>query len=250
MDAVELLHDNASPGEAGDVRRTERERLDRRHEAGRVVGQAKICRHIRGAARARLVPGDYRELVWQGGELRLPHAAVLSGAVHEHHRRPVADARVGDLESVRPDDLHPRKPTPAWRRLRSTALATASHAEELRELSLFRDPCWLARPTALQCRRASRSARGWRGPDARGGYTTSTRAPTGSRSALSRCDRGSGGRPALENRGSPARPATPRCACPAFMRTRDSAPTVPTTHGQPKRTSLAGGEMRDGGANR
>ena len=106
MVAVELQHDGAAPGEAGDVRRAERERLDQRREAVRVVRQAEVRRHIRGAARARLVPGDDRELVGQGGELRLPHAAVLGGAVHEHQRRPLADALVGDLEPVRPDDLH------------------------------------------------------------------------------------------------------------------------------------------------
>jgi hypothetical protein len=108
MVAVELLYDSAAPGEPGDVRRAERERLDQRREAVRVVRQAEIRRHIRGAARPRLVPGDDRELAGQRGELRLPQAAVLGGAVHEHQRRPLADALVGDLQPVRPDDLHRR----------------------------------------------------------------------------------------------------------------------------------------------
>ena len=100
MVAVELLYDGAAPGEAGDVRRAERERLDQRREAVRVVRQAEIRRHVRGAARPRLVPGDDRELVGQGGELRLPHAAVRGGAVHEHQRRPLADALVERTKSV------------------------------------------------------------------------------------------------------------------------------------------------------
>ena len=108
MVAVELLDDRAAPGDAGDVRRAGRERLDQRREAVRVVRQAEIRGHIRGASRPRLVPGDDRELVGQSSELRPPHAAVLGGAVHEHQRRPRADALVGDLEPVRPDDLHRR----------------------------------------------------------------------------------------------------------------------------------------------
>ena len=108
MVAVELLDDRAAPGEAGNVRRAERECLDQRREAARVVRQAEIRRQVRGAARAGLVPGDDRELVGQGGELRLPCAAVLGGAVHEHQRRPVADTPVGDLEPMRPDELHRR----------------------------------------------------------------------------------------------------------------------------------------------
>ena len=47
MVAVELLHDGAAPGEAGDVRRAERERLDQRREAIRVVRQAEVRRHVR-----------------------------------------------------------------------------------------------------------------------------------------------------------------------------------------------------------
>ena len=106
MVAVELLYDGAAPGEAGDMRGAERERFDQRREAVRVIREAETRRHIRGAARPRLVPGYDRELVSQGGELRLPHPAVLGRAVHEHQRRPLADALVGDLEPVRPDELH------------------------------------------------------------------------------------------------------------------------------------------------
>ena len=109
MVAVELLYDCAAPGEAGDVRRAERERIDQRREAIRVIRQAEIRGHIRGAARPRLVPGNDRELVGQGGNLRLPHPAILGGAVHEHQRRSLTDALVGDLEPIRPDDLHGRK---------------------------------------------------------------------------------------------------------------------------------------------
>ena len=90
------------------MRRAERERLDQGREAVRVAGEAEIRGHIRGTPRPGLIPGDNRELVGQGGELRSPHAAVLGDAVHEHERRPLADVLVGDLEPVRPDDLHRR----------------------------------------------------------------------------------------------------------------------------------------------
>ena len=106
MVPVELLHDGAAPGETRDVRWAEGERLDHPREAMRVVGQAEARRQIVRAARAGLVPGDDRELVGQSRELGLPHAAVDPGAVHEHERRPVADALVGDLEPVRANDLH------------------------------------------------------------------------------------------------------------------------------------------------
>jgi hypothetical protein len=52
--AVELLDDRVAPGEAGDVRRAERERLDQHREAVRVVRPAEICRHIGG----RPAPGS------------------------------------------------------------------------------------------------------------------------------------------------------------------------------------------------
>ena len=84
MVAVELLYNRAAPGEAGDVRRPERELLDKRREAVRVVRYAEVRGHIRGATRTRLVPSDDRELVRQSVELRLPHAGVPGGAVDEH----------------------------------------------------------------------------------------------------------------------------------------------------------------------
>jgi hypothetical protein len=106
MVAVELLHDGTAPGEASDVRRPVFERLDQRRQAVRVVREAEICGHIRGAARPRLIPRDDRELVRQSCELRLPHAAVHCCAMHEHEQRSLADALVGDLEPARPNDLH------------------------------------------------------------------------------------------------------------------------------------------------
>jgi hypothetical protein len=78
-----------------------------------VLRDSENDRQIRGAPRAGLVPGDDGQFVRQGGELRLPHAAVVAGAVHEHQRRPRAGALVGDLEPVRPDDLHHRHATRA-----------------------------------------------------------------------------------------------------------------------------------------
>jgi hypothetical protein len=108
MVAVELLHNGPAPRETGDMCRPQIERTDQRREAVGVVRQAEIRGHVRGATRPRLVPGHDGELLGQGGELRLPHAGIHRGAVHEHERRPFADALVGDLEPVRPNDLHRR----------------------------------------------------------------------------------------------------------------------------------------------
>ena len=105
---VALLHDGAAPGKTRDVGWTKSERVDNRREAVRVVGQVEARGHIVRAARARLVPGDDGELVCQGRKLRPPHAAVHPGAVHKHERRPLADALVGDLDAIRPNDLHGR----------------------------------------------------------------------------------------------------------------------------------------------
>ena len=106
MVPVELLHHGAAPGKTRDVRWAESERVDDRREAVRVVREAEADRHIIRVARARLVPGDNRELVCQGCELGPPHAAVHPGAVHEHEQRTLADALVGDLEPAHPNDLH------------------------------------------------------------------------------------------------------------------------------------------------
>ena len=63
--AVELQRDGATPGETGDVRRPEVERLDQRRKAAGVVGQGEVRGHVRRATRARLVPRDDGELVRQ-----------------------------------------------------------------------------------------------------------------------------------------------------------------------------------------
>jgi hypothetical protein len=123
MVAVELEHDGATPGEACDVRRPGRNRLDQHREAVRVVREREIRGHIRGAARAWLVPRDHRELVGQRGALRLPHATVHGGAVYEHQRRPLADALVGDHEPLRPYDLHRAHATPRRQALDASGLA-------------------------------------------------------------------------------------------------------------------------------
>lgn len=111
MVAVQLLYDCAAPGDADDVGGAERQRVDQRREAIGVVRQAEVRRHIRGAARPRLVPGDDAELVGQGSELRPPHPAVIAGAVHEQQRRSLTDALIGDLKPVRLEDLHRRQVT-------------------------------------------------------------------------------------------------------------------------------------------
>ena len=106
MVAVELQHDGAAPGETGDMRRPEIERVDHGREAVRVVSKDEIRGHVRRATRPRLVPRDDGELVRQCDELWPPHAGIHRSAVDEHERRPFADALVGDLEAVRPTDLH------------------------------------------------------------------------------------------------------------------------------------------------
>ena len=111
MMAVELQHEGAAPGEACDVRRAERDLFDQRCEAVRIVREAEVRGHVRGATRPRLVPGDRGELVREVGQLRPPHATVDGGTVCEHERRPRPGTLVGDLEPVGPDDVHRRKVT-------------------------------------------------------------------------------------------------------------------------------------------
>ena len=108
MAAVQLQHDSAAPRQAGDVRRAQRERLDQRRQAVRVVGQTESLGQVGGVARSGFVPRDDRELVGQAGELRPPDASVLGGAMDQHQRRALAEALVGDLKPVRTNDLHRR----------------------------------------------------------------------------------------------------------------------------------------------
>ena len=119
--AVELHGEGAAPGEARDVRAAQREGLDQGGEAVCVVRQAEVRGDVRGAARARLVPGDYRELIGQGGELGSPHPAIHGATVYEDQRRSLADLFVGDLESVGEDDRHWRKPKVAPRAIPASA---------------------------------------------------------------------------------------------------------------------------------
>lgn len=108
MAAVQLQRYGAAPGDAGYVRGSEGEVPDQRRQAVRVVRQPEVRLHVGGAPRTGLVPGGDREVVSQRGELRPPGTPVLSPAVHEHERRTVAHALVGDLEPVRSQDLHCR----------------------------------------------------------------------------------------------------------------------------------------------
>ena len=98
--AVELQGDRAAPREARDMRRAELELLDQRGEAVRVAGQVEVRGDVGRLARAGLVPRHDRELVGQALELRLPEAPVRRGAMHEHERRPLTGAPVGDVEPV------------------------------------------------------------------------------------------------------------------------------------------------------
>ena len=73
--------------------------------AARTVSRAEIRKRIQGAARGRLVPGDDRELVGQGGELRPRRTAARwrharthggpSGSHEEEPLRPLCAALVG-----------------------------------------------------------------------------------------------------------------------------------------------------------
>jgi hypothetical protein len=63
MPPVQLLRDGAAPGEARDVRGTERKRLYEPPEAMGVIRHPEIDGQIRGAPRAGLVPCDDGEFV-------------------------------------------------------------------------------------------------------------------------------------------------------------------------------------------
>ena len=90
----------------GDVRWAQPDILDDGCEAVRVVRQVELRWQIRGAPSAGFIPGNDRELVRQRGQLRPPDAPVVQGAVHEHERRPFADALVSDLETACANNLH------------------------------------------------------------------------------------------------------------------------------------------------
>jgi hypothetical protein len=106
MAAVELQRHGAAPGDAGDVRRPQIERVDERRKAVRIVRENEIRGDVRRVTCARFVPGHEGELVSQPGELWLPHPRVRRGPVHKHQWRALADVLVGDLEPVRPNELH------------------------------------------------------------------------------------------------------------------------------------------------
>jgi hypothetical protein len=54
------------------------------------------------------VPGNDRELIGQGGDLWLPGTAIIRTAMHEDEPGALADALVGDLESLRLNYPHRR----------------------------------------------------------------------------------------------------------------------------------------------
>ncbi len=74
------------------MRRAKRERVGHRGQALRVVRQGEAVGQIVRASGAWLIPRDHRELDRQRRELRPPHAAIVTGAVHQH-QRPPAPAR-------------------------------------------------------------------------------------------------------------------------------------------------------------
>src|SRR5512132_4137282 len=117
MVAVELQDDYAAPGDAGDMRRAELDRLDQRREAVRVLREAEISGYVRGTACARPIPSNDRELVGQRSELGLPDAAVLPGSMHKRQRRSFADALVRDLEPAYPDNVHGHASAPIFPRM-------------------------------------------------------------------------------------------------------------------------------------
>lgn len=103
---VQLEHNGAALGKAGDVCRSESERLDQCREAVREVRELEFQRQIRGPASPRLVPGDDRELIRQSVQLRAPDAAVLGSAMDEDQRRPLTGPLVGDHQPVRLYGVH------------------------------------------------------------------------------------------------------------------------------------------------
>ena len=99
MVAGELQRDGAAPGDAGDVRGAELERLDQRREAVRVVGEPEApLGHVGGAPRARLRPRrrpSIRRAARRAAAATCDCPVVA--AVHEHERRPLTDAAVCDF---------------------------------------------------------------------------------------------------------------------------------------------------------
>ena len=102
MAAIELLGEEAAPGEAHDVGGVDIRDVEQPREAVRPVGHGEPVGRIRRLARARCVPGDDREIGGEGVELRPPHARVDEEAVQEHEHRPGSGASVGNGE---PADL-------------------------------------------------------------------------------------------------------------------------------------------------
>jgi hypothetical protein len=88
------------------MRGGELDRVDHRRETVRVLRETELSGHVRGPARARLIPSNDRELVGQRSELGLPDAAVLPSFVHKRQRRSFANALVRDLEPACPNDVH------------------------------------------------------------------------------------------------------------------------------------------------
>lgn len=109
--AVKLERDSSAPGEARDVSRAKRERIDKPREAVRVIRKTEIRGQIGGVAGPGFIPGDDRELAGQSSELRLPDAAVIAGAMNEHERRSLASALIRDIKARDPDDVHGSKRT-------------------------------------------------------------------------------------------------------------------------------------------
>ncbi len=100
MAAIELLGEEAAPGEAHDVGGVDTRDIEQPREAVSPVGHGEPVGRIRRLARARRVPGDDREIGGERVELRPPHAGVEQEAVQEHEHRAGSGASVGDGEPV------------------------------------------------------------------------------------------------------------------------------------------------------
>ena len=100
MMAIELLRDDAAPGETHDVGGVDACGIQQSREAVGPVGHGERAWRIRRFTRARRVPCDDREIGGERVELRPPHAGVDQEAVQKHEHRASTGPSVRDGEPV------------------------------------------------------------------------------------------------------------------------------------------------------
>ena len=100
MASIELLSEDAAPGEARDVGGVDACDIEQSRKAVCPVGHGERVWRIRRFPRARRVPGDDREIGGERVQLRPPHARVEQEAVQEREHRAGSGPSVRDGEPV------------------------------------------------------------------------------------------------------------------------------------------------------